>query len=62
MSILGVLMFAASMVVKHASGGSGHIGIMDFDGMAISAQEREVTLASNVTKWGSAVYRLYKED
>jgi hypothetical protein len=50
------------VAVKPSAGPNGHVGIMDFDGMAISAQRDSVTRASNVATWGNAVYRRYAND
>ena len=61
-SLSGVLMLAASMVVKPASGGSGHVGILDFDGMLISAQEFRVTRGADPASWSSRVCRSYREE
>ena len=49
------------VAVKLAAGGHGHVGIVDFDGMLISAQEFKVTRASNPETWPvSPVFRTYK--
>ena len=50
------------VVVQPSAGPNGHMGIMDFDGMAISAQAQGVTRASNAAKWKPLVCRTYKED
>ena len=49
------------VAVKPSAGGHGHVGIVDFDGMLISAQEFTVTRASDPTTWPvSPVFRTYK--
>ena len=49
------------VAVKPMAGGHGHVGIVDFDGMLISAQEFKVTRASNPVAWPvSPVFRTYK--
>lgn len=49
------------VAVKPMAGGHGHVGIVDFDGMLISAQEFKVTRASNPVTWPvSPVFRTYK--
>ena len=50
------------VVVQPSAGPNGHMGIMDFDGMAISAQAQGVTRASNAAKWKPLVCRTYKEN
>lgn len=50
------------VVVQPATGPNGHMGIMDFDGMAISAQTHGVTRASNAAVWRPLVCRAYKEN
>lgn len=50
------------VAVRPSSGPNGHMGILDFDGMAISAQADLVTRRSNVPSWGAAVYRKYTEE
>lgn len=48
------------VVVQPATGPNWHMGIMDFDGMAISAQTHGVTRASNAAVWRPLVCRAYK--
>ena len=49
------------VAIKPSAGGHGHVGIVDFDGMLISAQEFTVTRASDPTTWPvSPVFRTYK--
>ena len=50
------------VVVQPSAVPNGHMGIMDFDGMAISAQAQGVTRASNAAKWKPLVCRTYKEN
>ena len=50
------------VVVQPSTGPNGHMGIMDFDGMAISAQTHGVTRASNAAVWRPLVCRAYKEN
>ena len=50
------------IAVRPSAGPNGHMGILDFDGMAISAQRDSVTRASDVASWGTAVYRRYTDE
>ena len=61
--ILGLAEFPqpGMVIIQPSVGPNGHMGIMDFDGMAISAQANGVTRASNAVKWKPLVCRIYKE-
>lgn len=50
------------VAIRPNSGSNGHMGILDFDGMAISAQVDLVTRRSSVPRWDAAVYRKYVEE
>ena len=50
------------VAIRPSNGPNGHMGILDFDGMEISAQADLVTRCSNVPGWGTEVYRKYTEE
>ena len=45
------------IAIKPSSGPHGHIGIVDCDGMVVSAQNNLVTRKSDLTNWSAIVVR-----
>lgn len=50
------------IAVAPLNGPNWHVGIIDFDGMAISAQRDSVTRRSDIPARGNAVYRTHHEE
>ena len=50
------------VAIRPSNGPNGHMGILDFDGMAISAQADLVTRRSDIPNSGIAIYRKHTEE
>ena len=50
------------VAIRPSNGPNGHMGILDFDGMAISAQADLVTSRSDIPNSGIEIYRKHTEE